>query len=55
VKIISNAGAEAGQIIFHTHFHIIPRFTKDGSMDSASSMVDSTEASETLAAVKACL
>lgn len=25
-----NNGAAAGQIIFHTHFHIMPRFTSDG-------------------------
>ena len=24
-----NCGAAAGQIIFHTHFHIIPRFSSD--------------------------
>lgn len=25
-----NSGAAAGQIVFHTHFHIIPRFSGDG-------------------------
>jgi histidine triad (HIT) family protein len=25
-----NSGASAGQVIFHTHFHIIPRFSNDG-------------------------
>ncbi|OGY92497.1 MAG: hypothetical protein A3H70_04610 [Candidatus Komeilibacteria bacterium RIFCSPLOWO2_02_FULL_48_11] len=25
-----NNGREAGQIIFHTHFHIMPRFSNDG-------------------------
>jgi len=25
-----NNGAESGQIIFHTHWHIIPRFADDG-------------------------
>lgn len=25
-----NNGAAAGQLIFHTHFHIMPRFAKDG-------------------------
>lgn len=25
-----NNGTEAGQMIFHTHFHIIPRFAEDG-------------------------
>lgn len=26
LNIISNVGAEAGQIIFHTHIHFIPRY-----------------------------
>ncbi|OGL92833.1 hypothetical protein A2239_02695 [Candidatus Uhrbacteria bacterium RIFOXYA2_FULL_40_9] len=26
----SNIGRAAGQVIFHTHFHIIPRFSTDG-------------------------
>ncbi len=25
-----NSGRVAGQIVFHTHFHIIPRFSNDG-------------------------
>lgn len=30
VNIGINNGAAAGQIIFHTHIHIIPRFENDG-------------------------
>ncbi len=26
VKIVANCGAEAGQVIFHTHFHVVPRW-----------------------------
>lgn len=26
----TNNGAEAGQVIFHTHWHVIPRFATDG-------------------------
>ena len=25
-----NSGAAAGQVVFHTHFHIMPRFSGDG-------------------------
>lgn len=31
-NIISNNGISAGQTVFHTHFHIIPRFEKDFQM-----------------------
>ena len=30
INILNNNEPVAGQIIFHTHFHIIPRFTGDG-------------------------
>ena len=30
VNLIMNNGKEAGQIIFHAHMHIIPRFSGDG-------------------------
>ncbi|MBU1179396.1 HIT family protein [Patescibacteria group bacterium] len=29
-NLVMNSGKVAGQIIFHTHFHIIPRFEGDG-------------------------
>lgn len=29
-NFVVNSGAAAGQIVFHTHFHIIPRFSGDG-------------------------
>jgi len=29
-NLVANSGAAAGQIVFHTHFHIIPRFSGDG-------------------------
>lgn len=31
-NIISNNGTSAGQTVFHSHFHIIPRFEKDFQM-----------------------
>ncbi len=30
VNFLMNNGEAAGQKVFHTHFHIIPRFTDDG-------------------------
>ena len=29
-NFIANTGPVAGQVVFHTHFHIIPRFENDG-------------------------
>ena len=29
-NLVVNSGEEAGQVVFHTHFHIIPRFEGDG-------------------------
>jgi histidine triad (HIT) family protein len=29
-NFVANSGTAAGQIVFHTHFHIIPRFEGDG-------------------------
>jgi len=31
-NIAINCGKSAGQIVMHTHFHIIPRFEKDGRL-----------------------
>jgi histidine triad (HIT) family protein len=30
INIISNNGSVAGQVIFHAHVHIVPRFANDG-------------------------
>lgn len=48
VKVISNAGAAAGQDVFHTHFHVIPRFTRTDSVSGAATMINADEAAETL-------
>jgi histidine triad (HIT) family protein len=33
VNFIMNNGAAAGQEVFHTHLHVIPRFTDDDSFE----------------------
>ena len=30
INVGINNGAAAGQVIWHTHYHVIPRFTNDG-------------------------
>jgi histidine triad (HIT) family protein len=40
-----NAGAAAGQVIFHTHIHVMPRFTNDGHQHWAKKQVAEGEMS----------
>ncbi|MCA9356953.1 HIT family protein [Candidatus Nomurabacteria bacterium] len=35
VNYIMNNGSDAGQEVFHTHLHVIPRFPNDGSFKHA--------------------
>lgn len=30
INVMNNNEPSAGQVIFHTHFHVVPRFTDDG-------------------------
>ena len=30
VNVVQNNGPAAGQVVFHAHFHVIPRFEGDG-------------------------
>ena len=48
VKVSSNAGAEAGQVVFHTHVHVVPCFSLEDSLDGATVPVDTHEAKESL-------
>jgi len=58
VNIVSNLGAEAGQMVFHPHVHVIPR-TKDDEMltmgPSSTEMIDKDEATEFAAEMKGIL
>ena len=51
VNIIQNNDATAGQIVFHAHFHVVPRWDNDNlfkAPPSSSSMIDGEEAKELL-------
>ena len=42
VNIVQNNGEAAGQVVFHTHFHVIPRFEGDGlfKLGKSGGMID---------------
>jgi len=55
VNVVSNLGAEAGQIVFHPHVHVIPRMQDDELLKmgpSSSSMIDKDEAGEVISEMK---
>jgi len=52
VNILTNSGKEAGQLVFHAHFHVIPRFANDElikTKPSRGSMLTADEATPLLA------
>jgi len=51
VNIFNNSGSSAGQIIFHCHFHIIPRKTGD-NVDFKSIKVSNEELEEIASKLK---
>jgi diadenosine tetraphosphate (Ap4A) HIT family hydrolase len=56
VKIWSNAGKEAGQTVFHPHFHIAPRKADDGfSFTPAKEMITKEAAEPLVEKIKAAL
>merc|ERR1712110_1391424 len=58
VNILQNNGADAGQSVFHPHFHIIPRTKDDGLLTtpaSAKEMLSKEAAEPVLAKLKAAL
>jgi hypothetical protein len=55
VNILQNNGASAGQVVFHAHFHVVPRFEGDGlfrAPKSAASMIAPADATSMLAKMK---
>jgi len=60
VNIVQNNGKAAGQVVFHAHFHVIPRFSGDGlvklgSHGGGGSMIDPAVAKEVGDAIRAAL
>ena len=60
VNVVSNALPAAGQVVFHVHFHVIPRFEGDGLVrlgahGAASKMIDAEEAKAIGDAIRAAL
>ena len=53
VKVVQNSGAEAGQVVFHCHFHVIPRWETSASMDSSKEMLSADRAKPMLAKMHA--
>ena len=55
VNIIANNGRAAGQEVFHSHFHVIPRFESDGIISWArrTSMISPEDANAILKKVAA--
>ena len=52
VNIIQNNEAPAGQVVFHAHFHVVPRFNGDNLFKapaSAKAMITKEEADSVLA------
>lgn len=48
VNVLNNDGSAAGQVIFHTHIHVIPRWTRTGPVFHGRTEIRRDEAMEVL-------
>lgn len=58
VNVISNLGADAGQMVFHPHVHVVPRYKDDNMLTmgpSSTDMIDKEQATETANEMKNAL
>ncbi|MGD8603829.1 MAG: HIT family protein [Anaerolineales bacterium] len=58
INLFMADGAAAGQTVFHTHLHVIPRFSSDGSslrLHSPGKPADRPPLSETAASIRTAL
>ncbi|CAK8992046.1 unnamed protein product [Durusdinium trenchii] len=58
LNVISNLGADAGQIVFHPHVHVIPRYKDDNMLTMgplATELIDKDQATETANEMKNAL
>ena len=56
VNIVQNNGKSAGQVVFHVHFHVLPRFDGDAlvKLGKSGEMIAPDVAADLLAAMKEC-
>ncbi len=54
-NFLSNAGGAAGQTVFHTHLHIMPRFAGDGGLNTPRERVAPEVLAPVVAKIRAAL
>ena len=55
MMIVQLNGADAGQTVFHIHFHVIPRYAGEGLTFHARTMADADELAANAARIRAAL